>query len=265
MSGSVYVPDWVPPGVDLSREMEVAAWLIRALEPRGLDRLSTFLPGGFAAYARIFHPVVHRSGRYGELDVPAAVRWRDLAADRGIDLFRDITFPEVAGPDAGSGDLAPLTPSAGTLPPETCVELTSILARNTSTPGTTWLCLWDGNGFFWSTSHGYGEVSGVELEHLRARAREQDDLLSSFPRVDTGIRRYFLCRGPLSAACAFHETIGATPNLWWPDDRRWVVLTEVDSYSTYVGGTATLVSELLGHPEIEAIEVDLDALVDPGI
>lgn len=71
-------------------------------------------------------------------------------------------------------------------------------------------------------------------------------------------------RGPLDAACGF-EPSGwyASPNLWWPDDRAWIVLTEVDGYSTYVGGSRPLVHDLLSSRDVETIEVTLDTRIDP--
>ncbi len=257
--------EWLPTGVELSREVSAAAWFVDRLRARGLDRLSSFLPSGFEAYVRIFHPAAYRPCRSGDLDYAVAIRWEELAAARGMDLTPDVTFPEITGMDPGSSELAPLEPLAGTLPPETCTQLASILRERAARAETCWFCLWDGNGFFWSTAHGYGSAAGPELERLRAAAKAQDEILSSFPKLDAGIRRYFLCRGPLEAACAFFDTIGSTPNLWWPADRTWIVVTEVDSYSTYVGSTRAAVREILASPDIEAIEVDLEALIDPGV
>jgi hypothetical protein len=46
-----------------------------------------------------------------------------------------------------------------------------------------------------------------------------------------------------------------SPNLWWPDDRAWCVATEIDLDSTYVGGSATMIRELLSDSRFEALEV----------
>ena len=37
-------------------------------------------------------------------------------------------------------------------------------------------------------------------------------------------------------------------NLWWPADRAWCVVTDIDLTSTYVGGSAACIAELLGTP-----------------
>ena len=80
-----------------------------------------------------------------------------------------------------------------------------------------------------------------------------------------GARTNFLFRGPLSAACTF-EPSGAytTPNLWWPDDRAWVVVTEIEGYSTYVGGGRAAIYDVLASLDVESIEVTLDTHMDPG-
>jgi hypothetical protein len=51
-------------------------------------------------------------------------------------------------------------------------------------------------------------------------------------------------------------TIGGwscTPNWWWPDDRAWVVVSELDTPSTYVGGSAALAQAILDEPQLEVV------------
>ena len=48
------------------------------------------------------------------------------------------------------------------------------------------------------------------------------------------------------------------PDLFWPDDRRWFVATDVDFWSVYVGGDDDLVAELAGAVPTECELVDLD-------
>jgi hypothetical protein len=42
-------------------------------------------------------------------------------------------------------------------------------------------------------------------------------------------------------------------NLWWPDDHAWIVATEVDLNSTYVGGSSACVADLLDNPGLEVL------------
>ena len=73
-------------------------------------------------------------------------------------------------------------------------------------------------------------------------------------------RSYLLFRAPIEKTSAFH---GQTPQLWWPDDRRWFVSTEIDGFSTYVGAGSDLAAALLSSSEIETIEVPIDVRMDP--
>jgi hypothetical protein len=43
--------------------------------------------------------------------------------------------------------------------------------------------------------------------------------------------------------------------LFWPEDRAWFVAADPDLDSTYVGGSAALVDELLAADGIEVVEV----------
>ncbi len=43
-----------------------------------------------------------------------------------------------------------------------------------------------------------------------------------------------------------------------------MVVTDVDSYSTYVGGSRAAVNEIIEHPELEALRVGLEMVMDTG-
>ena len=45
------------------------------------------------------------------------------------------------------------------------------------------------------------------------------------------------------------------PSLVWPDDRAWVLVTEVDYDSTIVGGTPELIRALVADPRLEALPI----------
>jgi hypothetical protein len=197
-----------------------------------------------------------------------AKKWTDLARARGITLSPDISFSEVSGiTPENQSELDKLAPMDGQLPPETCDALAAVLRPHTHTPDRCWFCLWEGNGSFWSQSHGTGfppDATREEIARYWAAARAQDEILSSTPRVETHARRYFLFHGPLDAACTFAPSGSyTTPNLWWPDDRAWIVITEIDGFSTYVGGSRPAIQDVLHSPDVEAIEVTLDTHMDP--
>ena len=45
------------------------------------------------------------------------------------------------------------------------------------------------------------------------------------------------------------------PSLVWPDDRAWVLVTEVDYDSTIVGGSSELIRALVADPRLEALPI----------
>jgi hypothetical protein len=260
---------WLPPGVELMTDVSPADWVVGYLKPWDPTgaRLESFVPGGFEAYARIFHPAKFRPARRGVLDPSISRRWADLAREHGLELTPDIAFVEVSGLEPGDDALDEIAPSDENLPPETCDSLAALLRGHSSTPGVSWFCLWDGNGAFWSASHSPlypADARRDEIARYQAEAEAQDALLKSTPLVEAYARSYFLFRGPLDAACSF-EPAGwhTSPNLWWPDDRAWIVETEVDGYSTYVGASRAALDDLLASSQIEAIEVTLDTHMDP--
>jgi hypothetical protein len=82
--------------------------------------------------------------------------------------------------------------------------------------------------------------------------------------VEAHARSYFLFRGPLDAASGFEPGGWYTsPNLWWPEDRAWIVITEVDGFSSYVGASRVALGDILALSDLEAIEVNLDTHMDP--
>jgi len=45
-------------------------------------------------------------------------------------------------------------------------------------------------------------------------------------------------------------------SLWWPADRAWLVATDIDGYSTYVGASHAAVEAVLADPDLDAVAVD---------
>ncbi|MEN8652036.1 hypothetical protein ABCR94_15825 [Streptomyces sp. 21So2-11] len=72
-------------------------------------------------------------------------------------------------------------------------------------------------------------------------------------------RDEILLAGPLddadSPAQGTREVPVEIPDLWWPQDRAWCVGGDVDLVSTYVGGSAACVTDLLAHLGLEAYAV----------
>jgi hypothetical protein len=139
-----------------------------------------------------------------------------------------------------------------------------------------WFAVWEGYGFFGDGVSLYrlrGEdptvVRAREREE-RARARRAARQLDAVPKLAMhpspeggAFRSYFVFRGSIDSAAALEfNGRSQAPNLWWPDDRAWCVATEIDGYSTYVGGSARCVDAILSDQRLEALPSSTDLRFD---
>jgi hypothetical protein len=230
----------------------------------------SFIPDTFEAYARVLHPAHRTEGNSG------TVRWSELAERNGVTLGPATSFREVSGlePDAPGWDAA--YPNEGTLEREQVEAIADLLAPFTKTHDRCWLAAWDGWGSWGpgsSTTLFVGTDEVGRRGRIRRRTRRSVDRmtketwrrLDAIPRVTAEHRAYFLFTARLRDIGSFE--VGGwhqAPSIWWPDDRAWCVATEVDGYSTYVGGSAECVEALIASERIEAIAVTPDAPMDPG-
>ncbi len=71
-----------------------------------------------------------------------------------------------------------------------------------------------------------------------------------------GGRDYFLGHGALEDAEELCRIgIEQSPNYWWPSTRSWVVATEIDDTSTYIGGPERLIEDLIASDKLKALRV----------
>jgi hypothetical protein len=215
-------------------DLSSAEWVTNRIHGFGLD-FGSIIPEGFAAYARVFHPARRRIGQPSQDLGYRSVRWSDIAAVNGTVMHPDAQFEAISGADPWR-DLRPgvwdTAPQIGELPGDVTTRLVDILGHQTSTPQRCWFCVWEGWG-------------GL-------RSPTQD-------RVRLPQRNYLLVAAPISAALGAFESIGARgPSLWWPDDRAWVVATEIDFRWTYVGGSTDCIDAVLFDRQLEALPVKPD-------
>ncbi len=106
-----------------------------------------------------------------------------------------------------------------------------MLAAFTTTPKTCFFGLWEGFG-------------GSELP-------PDAQLLKSNQRV------LGLFEGSMQDAThSFSEWPGSQlANLWWPADRAWFIVSEIDYDSTIVAGSRECIDALLQSPGLEVFEV----------
>ena len=211
--------------------MGQAAWIAESVSD------DEFVPSGFEAYAQILHPVeADRAGDH-------IVRWRDVADWSATPLVAHTPFEAIGIPELEPSGRRPWSsqgPDEGSMFTPDLDALVEILGPFTSSPLSCWYCLWDGYG--WAHDGGviiYGEDG--ELRQVRAGVPAMPQEALEGPRVELPHRRYHLFHGPLED---IHQVPSGgiweqTPNLWWPTDRAWVVVTEIDLPWTYVGDPRT--------------------------
>lgn len=107
-------------------------------------------------------------------------------------------------------------------------ELTEVLARHTDTEDEVDVALWVGHGF--------------DLDQVFPESRA----------LITAERTYRVRRGPISAVDELRwrgpdgePSHWFRPDLWSPADDAWFVGTDVDFWTTFIGGSASLADKLL--------------------
>ncbi len=226
-----------------------ADWIGPRLAPFAGGTVASVVPGGFAAYARLLHPL-HPRG-----DVrPPIVRWAQVAAWSGLTLTRHSQFLDIAVPEHPPSEPAPWDgeyPIDGSLPDPDATVLTELLAAHTPTPGRCWFCVWDGYG--WLHARPPAVADGTFDAPAVVHGQEPPGA-----RVQLPGRSYLLHAGAVCDALALVDIEQQTPNLCWPQDRSWCVATEIDDAYTYVAGSTALIDEVLADPRLEAQPVRLD-------
>jgi hypothetical protein len=213
------------PALKVSDAVAKADWVRERLSSFGSHIVSSVVPGGFEAYARVLHPA-EEPGPGDRL-----VRWAEVAAWSGLPLRPDSQFHSIALPPHRPLGPAPWSsqgPAEGQMYLPDIDALAAVVCDWTETPANCWFCLWRG----WGDLE-YGTLSSqpVELPH----------------------RDYVLLTGPVDAAGETVRRYGHSAALWWPDDRSWCVATEIDLPWTYVGGTRDLIDAILTDKRIEAL------------
>ncbi|UWX98582.1 hypothetical protein N2K95_08055 [Arthrobacter zhaoxinii] len=245
------------------------AWIAARLAQAGT--VSGTVPQGYAAYARIFHPIRAQLLDWRP-DGPVTVesrnmRWEELAEARGT-----VAHPLMQWSAILAGYRNPVwnergwhyeDPLVGALPAGTLAEVVRLLAAHTQPPGRCLAGLWDGWG--WVT--GAGETSAVSAggpapqEALPLPGYAAADRV---PRLELPARDYLLFTGDLAvfADPGWQERNGwdplQSPNLLWPQDAAWFLASEIDFDSTLVGGSVELITDLLQAGTFEAMAVPLD-------
>ena len=244
-----------PPGVTFHRDVSAGLWVQEGFGPR-FKHIESLLPRGFEAYARIFHPARALD------DHP--VRWSDVAAWSGRTAHPLMAFERISVPTPESEltDRGPAPwhddPAFGRLDDDQATVLADFLRGFTSTPESCFFGVWEGYGQFHSGGRAYfyksGKSGSMKLDPPADIGKAQ--------RIESVLHlKYLLYSGPLSTVMAFIDHWSHSPNLWWPEDRRWCVATDIDLPSSYIGCDARCLEALLRHASLEASPIDYDAPV----
>jgi hypothetical protein len=234
-------------------DVSPASWIGPRLSAR-FGTVTRTVPAGFEAYARIFHPVDPAG--------PAPLRWSAVAAAHGRIMHSLAQYSRISDPAPGHrtppalADLQP--PDAGELDPACLRTLCDLLAAHQATSARCWFAVADlraGGNSIVSFSE------GAAPKALRpAPASWQLD--PAAPRFTLPHREYYLYTGPVGDAARIGRWITDdwflphSPNLFWPGNQHWCVATELDFDSTLVGGSIDLITQLTGHPDLEAWPVE---------
>ena len=191
-------------------------------------RVTSIVPTGFEKYARLLHPPYQRSsGRR------FAIRWADISSVGNLAIGPNTGWAElVKGTRSGNASLE--EPSEGHLPYPEIAALMELLYFYTTTPQNCWFAVWEGFAALASETR-YADAARVDLRKMK----------------------YILLRGPIQGArLSFAVPPGEQgPNVWWPDDRAWCVVSDVDMTSTYIAGTAACVESVLSDARLETMLV----------
>jgi hypothetical protein len=222
-------------GRPVETDLTPAAWVAEALHGRPPGTVAALVPAGFPACARVFHPAVRYAGD-DDVDVP----WAEVAEANGTVAHPLMAWTSITGSTdfLGEDNQTPLwddAPAMGHLPEHLAARLLAVLRPHTRTPEDCWFAL---------SSH-WGDAGAPELQ--------------------LGGRRFWVLRGPLELAAANlrPEPQSQSANAWWPADRAWFVATDIDLVTTYVGGSARVVADLLAAPGIEAAPAAPAQRTDP--
>jgi hypothetical protein len=212
-------------GLPVEPDVSVGVWISSARRRGERGTVSALVPAAFEACARVLHPAVRYAG-----DDDVEVPWAEVAAHNGTVAHPLMQWVALTrGPVDSQPPVWDDGPSEGHLPVAVAARLAEVLARHTATPADCVFGRWDGFGY---------DLPSPEVP----------------PRLLLrGERDVVLVRGPIDAAARnlAPEPHEQSANLWWPADRSWCVVTDIDLMSSYVGGSAACIAELLARPGLE--------------
>jgi hypothetical protein len=218
-------------GLPVETDVSTGVWISSGRRRGTPGTVGALVPAVFEAYARVFHPAVRYAG-----DDDVEVPWADVAAHNGTAAHPLMQWQAVTGNwDYTDSDSQPPVwddaPSQGHLPVAPAGRLAAVLGRHTGTPESCLFGRWHGFGY---------DLTSPDVPP-RLLLRGNHDVVLVRGAVTDAVRN--LAPEPWEQSA----------NLWWPADRAWCVVTDIDLMSTYVGGSAACIAEVLATPGLEAV------------
>jgi hypothetical protein len=218
-------------GLPVEADVSRGVWISSGRRRGEPGTVGALVPAVFEAYARVLHPAVRYVG-----DDDVEVSWAEVAAHNGTTAHPLMQWASITGSwDFVSADSqSPVwdaAPSEGHLTVLVAARLAGVLARHTGTPAECFLGRWDGFGY---------DLPSPDVPP-RLLLRGGHDVVLVRGTVTDAVRN--LAPEP-------HEQ---SANLWWPADQAWCVVTDIDLMSSYVGGSAACIAELMATPGLEVV------------
>jgi hypothetical protein len=237
-------------GLTIVNGANAGAWIAAQLEGGFGGRVKQLAPNGYGAYVRVLHPASDRE------DNP--VTWAEVASALGRTAHREMQWHKLVGADdpyeiVGS-EWPGTPPETGELDPASLAGLCRVLASHTSDP----------EHCFFGLSTIYSPVEDAYPKAVQLRLPGRDFVVFSGP-LSAADQLGFGTKGPYRARPG--EKPGSRspdavhwwrqpPNLIWPSDHSWYVVSEYDFDSTLIGGSRHLTDAILAAPELEVWEVE---------
>jgi hypothetical protein len=238
-------------------DVSAGDWIVERL-PGLLGTVASVVPPGFAAYARVLHPVEFDDGR-------PPLTWTQVCQRTGRIPHALMQWAAIVSPTRASdrvwhdGNV-----EVGCLSLPALGALIDVLAPVTREQDCLH-ALWEGWG--WIDGSGvrvfYASDDGGVVPAAVPEPGVAPDVWA-LPRLRLPGRDYLLFRGPLRAALnmGWHGAVNGfapqSPSLFWPADRSWCVGTEIDFDSTLVGGSEELIAAVVAAPGLDVWRVEPD-------
>jgi hypothetical protein len=257
------------------------------IEPRLGDwsTMHSVVPRGYPAYVRVFHPVAARllewTGTEHHVLEERTLTWSEVAGLTGAVAHPLMQWDRIR---RGLAEFGAATrgwdygkPEQGRMPVDLLARLAAVLSQSGET--SVRAGLWEGNGALYPGSSSVVMLSAADTEDETAEDETtEDETAEQASEVDMDIpfspaewenrklelphRAYFVFDADLrrlsepawveaSGWGAIASFWGNTPNLLWPVDRSWFLVSEIDFDSTVIGCSAEVAAVLMADPLLE--------------